>query len=62
MEMKRVFRQDYTSPNKDFKFNGGDRAVVLKIKKPDIKISVNAKTYTVPFRDFIIVTKLNAEA
>ena len=55
--MERVFRQDYTPLNKAFKIHSGDKAVVLEVNKPDVKISVNEKSYTIPYRDFIVITK-----
>ena len=58
METERVFKQDYTPLNKAFKINSGDKAIVLEVKKPDVKISVNDKSYTIPYRDFIVITKL----
>jgi hypothetical protein len=57
MEMERVFRNDYTPLNRAFKFNLGDKATILEIRKPDIKISVNNNSFTIPYRDFIIITK-----
>ena len=56
--MERVFRQDYSPLNKAFRFNSGDKAVVLEVNKPEVKISVNDKSYTIPYRDFIVITKL----
>ena len=57
MEKKRVFRQDYIFFNKEYKFNGGDVATILEEKKPEIKIKVGDKPYSLPYRDFIIITK-----
>ena len=61
MAKVRVFRHDFIPLNKGIKFNSGDKATILEIIKPDIRISVNAKIFTIPFRDFIIVTKQKAE-
>jgi hypothetical protein len=57
MEKKRVFRQDYIPLNKEYKFNSGDVATILKEDKPNIKIKVDEKPYLLPYRDFIIITK-----
>ena len=43
--------------NKAFKINSGDKAVIIEVNKPDVKISVNDKSYTIPYRDFIVITK-----
>jgi hypothetical protein len=58
MEKKRVFRQDYISLNKNIKFNGGDIAVILEENKPNIVFKVDEKLYLLPYRDFIVTTKL----
>ncbi|MCX6169988.1 MAG: hypothetical protein NTX65_11640 [Ignavibacteriales bacterium] len=57
MELERVFRKNFTPLNKEYKFTGGDKATVLDVTKPDIKISVNNKSYRLPYRDFIVMTK-----
>ena len=57
METQRVFRHDFIPLNKSFKFNSGEKAVILKINKSDVNISVRKKLYTLPYRDFIILTK-----
>ena len=58
MEKKRVFRQDYISLHKEFKFNSGDVATILEENKPNITFKVDEKSYLLPYRDFIITTKL----
>ena len=57
MELERVFRNDYTPLNKRFKFTIGDKVTVLAVRKPEFDILVNNKSYTLPYRDFIIITK-----
>ena len=57
METQREFRDDYSPVDKSFKFTRGEKAIVLEIRKPDIEISVRDKSYTLPYRDFIILTK-----
>jgi hypothetical protein len=57
MEKKRVFRQDYISINKEYKFISGDVAIILEENKPNIKIKVDDKAYLLPYRDFIITTR-----
>jgi hypothetical protein len=57
MEKKRVFRQDFISLNKEYKFNQGDVATILEEDKPNIKIKVDEKPYLLPYRDFIVTTK-----
>ncbi len=58
MEKKRVFRQDYISLNKKYKFNCGEIATILEEDKPNVKIKVDEKLYLLPYRDFIVTTKL----
>jgi hypothetical protein len=57
MEKKRVFRQDYVSLHKEFKFKSGDIATILEETKPNIVFKVDEKPYLLPYRDFIITTK-----
>jgi hypothetical protein len=57
MEKKRVFRQEYIPSNKEYKFKGGDVAIILEENKPNIKIKVDEKPYVLPYRDFIVITK-----
>jgi hypothetical protein len=61
MEKKRVFRQDYVSIHKKFKFNSGDVAVIVEENKPNVAFKVDDKPYSLPYRDFIITTKLIAD-
>ena len=58
MEKKRVFRQDFISLHKEFKFNSGDVATILEENKENISFKVDEKPYLLPYRDFIITTKL----
>lgn len=58
MEKKRVFRQDYVSLNKKFKFNSGDIAIILEENRPNIAFKVDDKPYSLPYRDFIVTTRL----
>jgi len=58
MEKKRVFRQDFVSLHKEFKFNSGDVATILEENRPNITFKVGEKPYLLPYRDFIITTKL----
>ena len=57
MDKERVFGNDFIPLNNGMKFNSGYKAIILEIIKPDIRFFVNAKIYTIPFRDFIVVTK-----
>jgi hypothetical protein len=57
MEKKRVFRQDFVSLHKKFKFNNGDIATILEENKPNVLFKVDDKAYMLPYRDFIITTK-----
>jgi len=57
MDKKRIFRQDYIPLNKEYKFNRGDVATILKEDKRNVKIKVGEKPYLLPFRDFVILTK-----
>lgn len=57
MVKKRVFKQNYTSLNEEYKFNNGDVAIILKEGKENVKIKVDEKPYLLPYRDFIILTK-----
>ena len=52
-----MFGNDFIPLNNGMKFNSGYKAIILEIIKPDIRFFVNAKIYTIPFRDFIVVTK-----
>ena len=57
MELERVFRYDYAPLNKAFKFNKGDTAIILDVRKPEVAILVNEVSYTISYRDFIVNTK-----
>jgi hypothetical protein len=57
MEKKRVFRQDYISLHKEYKFKSGDVATILEEERPNIRIKVDEIPYMLPYRDFIITTK-----
>jgi hypothetical protein len=57
MEKKRVFRQDFISLHKEYKFNSGDVATIVEENRPNITIKVDEKPYSLPYRDFIITTK-----
>jgi hypothetical protein len=57
MEKKRVFRNDYVSLHKAFKFNSGDIATILEEDKPNISFKVDEKPYQLPYRDFMVTTK-----
>lgn len=57
MERKRVFRQNYVPLDKEYKFNCGDIATVVKEGKQNITIKVAEKNYVLPYREFIILTK-----
>ncbi|MCX6175558.1 MAG: hypothetical protein NTZ27_12465 [Ignavibacteriales bacterium] len=57
MEKKRVFKQNYVSLNEGYKFTNGAVATILKEGKENVKIKVDEKSYLLPYRDFIILTK-----
>ncbi len=57
MVKKRVFKQNYTSLNEEYKFTNGAVATILKEGKENVKIKVDEKSYFLPYRDFIILTK-----
>ena len=57
MEKKRVFRQNYVSLNEEYKFTNGSVATILKEDKEKVQIKVDEKSYLLPYRDFIILTK-----
>jgi hypothetical protein len=57
MEERREFRHDYISSIKKQKFIGGDVATILEKGEFNIKIKVKGIPYSLPYRDFIIVTK-----
>jgi hypothetical protein len=61
MEKKRVFRQDYVSLQRKLKFKGGDVAVILEENKPFVAFKVDDIPYSLPYRDFIVTTKLIAD-
>jgi len=61
MEKKRVFRQDYVSLQRKYNFKGGDVATILEENKPNIAFKVDEKSYSLPYRDFIVTTKLIAD-
>jgi len=57
MEKKRIFRQNYVSLNEEYKFTSGAVATILKEGKENVKIKVDERSYLLPYRDFIILTK-----
>ena len=57
MQKKRIFRQDYVPLEKDYKFNSGEIATIIKESKQTVEIKVAEKIYKLPYRDFIVVTK-----
>ena len=57
MEKKRIFKQNYTSLDEEYKFTNGAVATILKEDKENVKIKVDDKSYSLPYRDFIILTK-----
>jgi len=57
MVKKRVFKQNYTSLNEEYKFTNGAVATIIKEGKENVKIKVDEKSYFLPYRDFIILTK-----
>jgi len=58
MEKKRVFREDYVSLQRKFKFKSGDVATIVEENKPFIAFKVDDKPYSLPYRDFIVTTRL----
>ncbi|MBU1101891.1 MAG: hypothetical protein KKA84_15945 [Bacteroidetes bacterium] len=56
MEKKRVFRQDYVSLDKEYEFKGGEEAIIIEEKIPNVKIKVDKKLYQMPYRDFIVIS------
>lgn len=57
MKKKRIFRQDYIPLEKEFKFTRGEIATIVKEDKKTVEIKVAEKTYKLPYRDFIVLTK-----
>lgn len=57
MVKKRVFRQNYTSLNEEYKFTNGTVATILKEGKENVKIKVDEKSYLLPYRDFSSLQK-----
>jgi len=57
MEDKRKFRRDFVSINKEHRFNCGEVATIVKEERPNVTIKINEKSYILPYRDFIVVTK-----
>jgi len=57
MEKKREFRQDFVPLNKDYKFNTGDIATIEKEEIPNVRFKINERSYLLPYRDFIVITK-----
>ncbi len=56
METKRKFRYDFVPLNKDYKFNRGDIATLVKEDIPNVIVKINGKSYMIPYRDFIVLT------
>ena len=59
MQKKRVFRQDYIPLEKEYKFTQGEVATIVKEDKQTVMIEVAEKQYKLPYRDFIILTKID---
>lgn len=57
MEKKRIFRQDYIPLEKEYKFNRGEVARIVKEDKKTVVIEVSDKNYKLPYRDFMVLTK-----
>lgn len=57
MEKKRVFVQDYIPLDEKYKFTRGEVATIIKEDKQTVSIKVDEKDYTLPYRDFIILTR-----
>ncbi len=57
MKKKRIFRQDYIPLEKEYKFNRGEVATIVKEDKQTVMIEVADKNYKLPYRDFIVLTK-----
>ena len=57
MKKKRIFRQDFTSLNNDYKFSIGEVATIVKEDIPNVFIKVDKRSYELPYRDFIVITK-----
>jgi len=58
MQSKRKFRRDIVFQEKEYKFNRGDIATIVKEEKPNIAFKINKKSYMLPYRDFIVVTEI----
>lgn len=57
MEKKREFRQDFVPLSKEYKFNTGDIAIIEKEEIPNVRVKINQKSYLLPYREFIVITK-----
>lgn len=57
MKKQRIFRQDFVPLNNEYRFNSGEVATIVKEDIPNVLIKVEDKSYQLPYREFIIITK-----
>lgn len=57
MEKKRIFRHDFVPLNNEYKFNCGEVATIIKEDLPDVLIKIEERSYQLPYREFIVLTK-----